>query len=265
MKKRRKIGSLTPLWNQELFIKPHFEMLSKLDRNVVLMQPGPLPQYHKEHGYSRKKDLSEDILRKSFPNVEIYPGNYPTTMEFGSGLYNEGLAMMQDCDIVFRLDPDMLWTTVDWQRFIDFIQETNYDCYRMDFANDSINYYMTGDFYHGLKDAKEFDALAVNPKYFFTGVLDYPDHNTTVVDMPAWVCHHFRGWNKPKSTPNPEWLESDYAKQALLEYGDEGSWFECPFEIRTQMEEWIDELCDLKDVCPSCTYDQMMHRNCIMR
>ena len=47
----KKIGSITPIWNQELFIKPHFSMLKDLDRNLVLMQPGPLPQYKNEHAY----------------------------------------------------------------------------------------------------------------------------------------------------------------------------------------------------------------------
>ena len=240
----RRIGSITPLWNQELFIKPHFEMLKSLDKNLVLIQPQPLPSYKNEHGYSTKKDLSEDILRKYFPNVDIVPSYYPPEMDFGSGLYNEGLVQMQDFDIVLRLDPDMLFTKKDWDSFIDFIRNTDYDCYRMDFAKDSINYYMTGDFEHGLKDAQEFDALAVNPNTLFTGVLDYAAKNPIIFKQDGWMCHHFRGWNKPKSTPN-DWdtrIEPAYLEQ----YGNKGEWFKCDPEVRANMEVWLKELEEMK-------------------
>lgn len=240
----RRIGSITPLWNQELFIKPHFEMLKSLDKNLVLLQPQPLPSYRNEHGYSTKKDLSEDILRKYFPNVEIVPSYYPPELDFGSGLYNEGLVQMQEFDIVLRLDPDMLWNKRDWDAFVDLLRNTDDDCYRMDFAKDSINYYMTGDFEHGLKDAQEFDALAVNPKQSFTGVLDYPSAGR-IIKIDGWMCHHFRGWNKPKSTP-ADWdarIEPAYLEQ----YGNEGQWFKCDPEVRATMEEWLSVLAGLKN------------------
>lgn len=240
----RKIGSITPLWNQELFIKPHFNMLKDLDRNLVMLQEKPLPSYHNEHGYSIKADLSEKILREQFPNVEIVQAMYPPELDFGAGLYNEGLAQMQDMDIVLRLDPDMLWTEKDWKAFIDLIRNTDFDCYRMDFHNDSINYYMTGDFEHGLKDAQEFDALAVDPKKFFTGVLDYPATNNHIIKIDGWMCHHFRGWNKPKSTP-PGW-DSRIEPAYLDQYGDKGKWFKCDPEVRKVMEDWLQELKALK-------------------
>lgn len=231
----RKIGSFTPLWNQEPFIGPHFELLTQLDRNVVCLQDGPLPQYKNEHGYDSKPDKSEKILRKYFPSVEIYRGHYPTNIDFGAELYNEGLRMMQDCDIVLRLDPDMLWNQKDWERMISFIRETDFDCYRMNFSRDSINYYMTWDFDHGLKDAQEFDALGVDPKKMFTGVLDYPAENQIVFGFDNWLCHHFRGWQKPKSTP-PDW-HKDKSMQVML-YGDMGSWYRCPLEIRQVILAW---------------------------
>lgn len=245
---KRRIGTLTPIWNQELFIKPHFDMLMRadLDRHVVLMQAGPLPQYYKEHGYGKKPDLSRYVLEEYFPRVEIYEGNYPTTIDFAAGLYNEGLLMTQDMDIVLRLDPDMFWTEDDFNAFIDYIDNSTYDAYQMDFRRDSINYYMTGDFTHGLKDAQEDDALAVNPRIMFTGVLDYPSNNKKVIDIPGWMCHHFRGWQKPKSTP-PGWdkvVSTDY----IQEFGDKGGWFKCPDEIRIPIEEWMMELEDLKQM-----------------
>lgn len=242
----RSIATITPIWNQELFIKPHFDLLTQLDRNIVLMQPGPLPQYKNEHGYSMKKDMSEVLLEMYFPNVEIKPGFYPTTQDFAAGLYNEGLDLLKDFDIVLRLDPDMLWTKKDWNAFIDLIRNTDYDCYKMDFANDSINYYMTGDFDHGLKDAQEFDPLAVDPGKQFTNVLDYPAAKPTVIKIPGWTCHHFRGWQKPKSTP-PDWAEKRVSKDYVEKYGNKGKWFECPEEIRMKMQEWMDELREIKE------------------
>lgn len=240
---KRRIGSVTPLWNQELYLKPHFEMLKSLDRNLVLLQKEPLPSYHNEHGYSRKPDASEYILRKYFPNVEIVPSYYPPQMDFGAGLYNEGLAQMQDCDIVLRLDPDMLWNKKDWDAFVNLLRTGDASCYRMDFHNDSINYYETGQYDYGLKDAQEFDALAVDPKQFFTGILDYPVVGE-IIKLPDWMCHHFRGWNKPKSTPQG-WHNS--VEQAYIdEFGNNGSWFHCDPEVRKAMEDWQKELAEIK-------------------
>ena len=242
----RKIGTITPIWNQELFIKPHFEMLSQLDRNIVLMQPGPLPQYANEHGYSRRPDLSRSILEMYFPKVEIYDGNFPTTIDFAAELYNEGLSYMDDCDIVLRLDPDMLWTKKDWNAFVDLLRTTDFDCYRMDFAKDSINYYMTGDFDHGLKDAQEMDPLAVDPRNQFTGVLDYTGNKETVIKIPGWTCHHFRGWQKPKSTP-PDWYRTKLPDGWVQQYGNNGEWFKCDPEIKNTMEKWMRELEEMKE------------------
>lgn len=235
----RKIGSLTPIWNQELFIGPHFDMLRDLDRNVVLLGSGPLPQYRDEHGYSEKPDLSQEILKKKFPFVELYPSHYQNN--FGAGLYNEGLELMKDCDIVLRLDPDMLWTEKDWKRFIDFIRNTDFDSYRMDFSKCSINYYVTGRYDLGLKDAKEFDPLGVNPQFPFFNVLDYKQDNSITIDWSDWICHHFRGWNKPKST-DQFWEHSPYAQEAFAKYSENGKWLECPEEIKNKMENWLDEL-----------------------
>jgi hypothetical protein len=234
----RKIGSITPIWNQGLWIKPHFEMLSSLDKNVVLMHKRPLPNYHKEHGYSIEPDNSEELLRKEFPKVEIYEAIYPEGQEFGPDIYNEGLKYLQDCDIVFRLDPDMFFEDQAWKDLLDYIRNTTYDCYKMDFANDSMNYYMTGDFDHGLKDAKEMDPLAFNPKnrlIWGEHGFDCNTENSTIIKFPGFFCHHFRGWNKPKSTPNPEWKNSDYARIALQLYGDNGAWYTCPQSIRDKI------------------------------
>lgn len=238
------------MWNQELWIKPHFDMLSKLDFNLVAIHREPLPSYHREHGYSRKADRSEEYLKKYFPDVKLIESTYPAHMDFRAELFNEGLEQLQDYDIVFRLDPDMFWTEKNWEKMLDYIRETDFDAYRMDFAPDSINYYMTGDFDHGLKDAKEHDILAVNPKKMFEYYEDqlsviplgWPHDNDTFFKWEDFMCHHFRGWNKPKSTPNPQWLEKPGTQEAFKEYNNNGEWFKCPEEIRKPVEEWYKEL-----------------------
>jgi hypothetical protein len=243
----RKIGALYPLWNQELFIKPHLEMLKGIDRIVVLMQGGPLPNYHLEHGYSNKPDLTREIITTNFPNVEIYESNYPwMSQDFSADLYNEGLRIMQDCDIVLRLDPDMFFLKEDWAEFVDFIRNTNFDCYRIDFRKNSVNYYMTGVFDRGLKDAQEIDPLGVSPRHMFTGILDYPLENTVVYKERnrKFAFHHFRGWNKPKSTPIG-W-DKQIGEEYFDMYSDKGKWFSCPEPIKTDIQNWLDELYQLK-------------------
>ena len=245
----RKIGSITPIWNQELFLKPHFEMLSKLDKNVVLLHERPLPDYHKEHGYSTKPDLSEKILRKYFPNVEIYKSEYPEGKEFGADIYNEGLKYVQDCDIVFRLDPDMFFEDQVWDDLLSYIQNTNYDYYQMDFAQDSIDYYETGKYSFGVKDAKEMDPLAFSPKYELTnphGTFEWAWGNETIIKFPGFFCHHFRGWNKPKSTP-VGWHNGDYARTMLELYGNDGEWHNVPKSIQEKEEKWLKELEEIKN------------------
>lgn len=236
----RKIGAIVPIWNQQLFIKPHFTMLSKLDKIVVLMQKRPLPNYHKEHGYSTKSDYSEYLIRKFFPQVEIHESTYPEGKEFGADLYNEGLKYVQDCDIVFRLDPDMFFEDEVWDNFIWFVRNSSFDCYRFNFAKYSVNYYKTWEYSFGLKDAKEFDPLAFNPKYPLAtphGSFEYPHGNEVVIKYPDIQMTHFRGWNKKKSVPS-DWQYSDYARTALALYGNNGEWFQCPESIKKRLESW---------------------------
>ena len=239
--KRRRIGTITPIWNQEMFIGPHFDMLTQLDRNVVFMQSGPLPNYDR-HGIGDKPDFSEEILRKKYPKVEIFKAKYDPLKDFGCELYNECLKEIHDCDIVFRLDPDMYFLEEDWKKLLDYINSSDFDCYRMDFHNDSINYYMSWDYEHGLKDAQEFDPLAVNPKIEFQNVLDYPDDNYTIIRIPGWTCYHLRGWNKPKSTP-AGWHHRAENINLPIDFGDElGMWFKVPMEIKNKLEAWHVEL-----------------------
>jgi len=244
----KKIGSITPIWNQELFVKPHFDMLKRgVDRSIVLVQSGPLPSYKNEHGYSTKADTTQFVLEEYFPNVEVYNSEYPIQMDFRGELYNEGLSMMEECDIVLRLDPDMLFTDRDFDQFVEFVQNNDAEAYRMDFRSDSINYYMTGDFDHGLKDAQEDDALAVSPKKRFTGILDYTGESR-VIKIENWMCHHFRGWNKPKSTPS-NWAKDIVQEEYVKEFWDKNNkcWYKAPKEIKKKMKKWLKELEQIKE------------------
>lgn len=224
----RKVGAIVPLWNQEIFIRPHFRMLLSLDKIVVMLQNGPLADYHDQHGYKVEEDNSEKILREEFPSVEIHRSTQHVG-QFGSELFNEILPLVQDCEIVFKLDPDMLLNKKDWKRLVDFIRSGSHDCYRLNYQDCTTNYYMTGDFDHGLRDAREGDIIAFDPRKRLTGILDYDSSNSYMISWEDFMVHHFRGWNKPKSTPK-EWINSPNAQIALKEGG--GTWLSCPPEIR---------------------------------
>lgn len=236
----KKIGSITPMWNQEMFIGPHFEMLSALDKNVVVLHDKPLKDYKHDHYIDDKPDRSEKILRTKFPQVEIYNSTYSGI--FQAEVYNQCLQFVQDCDIVLRLDPDMIFELDMFNNFISAINETDFDAYRIDFSKCSINYYMTGDYKHGLMDSLESDILAFNPHYEFTGVIDYPSQNQAILHDPEqFFFHHFRGWNKPKSTPADWWKQPNISK-LVEKYGKNGDWYTCPEPVRSKMENWIEEL-----------------------
>lgn len=222
-------------------------MLKKggIDRIVVLMQGGPLPNYMRQHGYSKKPDNTRAIVKHYFPEIEIFESAFPWwELDFSAPLYNEGFALMQDCDVVFRLDPDMFFHEQEWIDFVNFVRETDHDFYCMDFSKQSVNYYMTGDYEHGLKDAKEFDPLCVSPKKDFKGLLNYKFDNGVLYAPKDVVFHHFRGWNKPKST-GPDWIDSEYAKNAFSLYSNNGEWYKCPEDIRNIVEDWTKELKDV--------------------
>ncbi len=237
----RKIGSITLIWNHELFLGPHFDMLSKLDKNIVGLADGPLLEYQAVHGTSSTADRSEKIIRKKFPHVEIHDFTFQT--KFNSAIYQPFMSFVQDCDIVLRLDPDMIFEPKQWDNFLNFIRSTDYDAYRMNYATCSVNYYMTYDFDHGLMDAKEYDILGFNPKESLTGILDYPLPNQCLLQDPEkFFFHHFRGWNKPKSTPK-NWLKKHGGIEKLLkEHGNHGDWFKCPASIKKTMQDWLTEL-----------------------
>ena len=121
----------------------------------------------------------------------------------------------------------------------------------MDFGKNSINYSKDWDYNHGFKDGKEFDPLVVSPAHLFFDIVAYPEvdivvfpmgyteEKTTVIDLGAdWICHHFRGWNKPKSAfPNGDWTNWPSAEY-FKKYSNQGEWYVCPDEIKNNIEKW---------------------------
>lgn len=231
----RKVGAIVPIWNSEIFIGPHFELLSTLDKCVVMPQSKPLGDYAKQHGYTNTPDRSIELIRSYFPNV-IVLGQVESPTEFGADLYNPMLQHVRDMDIVFRLDPDMFWEKKDWNLMVDYIKETENDAYFMNFADKSINYYLTGSFDYGVKDAQESDTLAFSPNQNLEQILHYPAHNLAKMDFDNWTCHHFRGWGKPKSTDSV-WEQK---KQQFIDGGYK--FYSAPDEIRKNLKSWLKEI-----------------------
>lgn len=209
----RKIGALLYNWNQEPFIKAHLDMLTKhVDKTVVVLEQVPLGQYAKEH-YGYVKDKSEEIV-KNYPGVEWYEDTF--VGEFGSDFLNSGLKYVQDCDIILRLDSDMLMTEENLSRLIKFIRETDYDCYRLDWAPYIINYYVTGRFDLGVFDSlEEYQPMAINPKHTLSDAVTYPDTNSYKIEWEDFYIHHLRGWRNcfPEG-----WEKTKPAKDLIKEY-----------------------------------------------
>lgn len=238
---KRKIGSITCNWNGENLIIPHLKMLRSggIDKSIVLQGTAPWDDYKKEHGISSKPDRSEQLIREKFPEIKIYSA---CQNKYDAKLYNQGFDILSDCDIVLRLDSDMFFTKKDWEIFLIFINSTEFDSYRMNFKRDSINYYMSWDYDHGLRDALEFDPLAVNPKHKLQNLVDYPMENCIIMKFSDWACHHLRGWNKPKSCPS-DWHLRPKNRILPLKHGDGyGRWFKLPKEIKDGLENWHKEL-----------------------
>lgn len=233
MKNRKRIASITSYWNEKKFLIPHFKMISSLDKNIILKATIPWKGYAKEFNYPT---ISEpiDSFKRYFPKVEIYE----TEHEFGAELYNQGLEILKDYDIVFRLDTDMFFTKRDWKKLIDFIQGSDYECYKLNFKKHSINYYY--DFDHGVMDALEVDPLAVSPKKRYSGLLDYDSKGITI-DWEDFILHHFKGWKGYGA--KKEWIDgkipspsNSYSFNLVKESGNNGKWFKCPQEIREFFE-----------------------------
>ena len=214
-----KIASFTPIWNAEVFIKPHFEMLASLDKNIVLYNPTPWKEYADFH-YESQADNSIEMIREMFPKVEIIE-----TSKFGyNELVPQAKEILSDYDVITRFDVDMLMSRSDWERLIEFVRSHEYKSYYTKWSKHTINYY--GDWEHGLSDAIEEDRLILPTK---ESGAEYE------IDWDGWMIHHFRGWNKPKS------IKKGFADQENMRRAHEqyGPWKSCPNEIREMFDEGL--------------------------
>lgn len=201
MPKIIKIGTITPSWNSEKFIIPHLRMITRLtDRNVLLQGTAPWPIYKAEHGLSDTPDSSEQLVKDNFPKVEIHTARIN---EYRADLYNQGLELLKDMDVVFKLDTDMFLTRKDWTMLIDFVKDNPADCYWLGWKEHCIDY--SYDLDHGKRSPEIGEPLAVSPKKRFHNYYDYPVENKIEIDIPI-VIHHLRGW-KGKGN-SLEWVNS---------------------------------------------------------
>jgi hypothetical protein len=138
--------------------------------------------------------------------------------------------LSRDYDYSMRLDVDMYFDKENKIKLSKFIRETQADMITMDHQVNTINYYV--DFDHGLKDAKEYESLCLSTKNKYVNYL-IPEKQDKIITIPQDILvHHFRGWNKPKST-DKRFFESEYAKKQL----ETQEWLKCPVEIRNMVRE----------------------------
>ena len=220
------ICSVTALHGSDIFIKPHFKTLTGLDKRIALIGTKPWPFYETTHGIGEGKK-TETILKKDFPDVEIkytdsVIGYHSWDM---ANFYNQFIKLASGYDYVTRIDVDMMFTQKDWKKMIDFVKNNDYDYYRMNFITNSIDYYY--DFEHGIKDALEDDVMIVKTNNLFKPVLDPAVGDGYLMEWEDWVCHHFRGWNKPESLGDIDKPNKDFKK-----LDERNEWIKCPQEIR---------------------------------
>jgi len=214
----------------ELYV-PYFKNLtSAVDKNIILLGDKVWDGYEECFKKPLEPEPAIGLIKKEFPAVEIYETGFKNE----AALYNQGLEVLKDYDIVLIWAADVFLTRKDWKTLIDFIQTTNYECYKLNHPKCVISYYY--DFDHGAKSNLEHDVIAVNPQKRFTGILDY-DGNTYEIEWNDFIMHHFRGWKGFQATK--DWLDGKipspsrvYSNQILERYGDNGEWYKCPQEIR---------------------------------
>lgn len=214
----RVIGTVTPNWNTERFIVPHMKMITKYtDHNVVLQGTAPWPNHQKEHGIKSVPDKSESLIRKYFPSVEIHTA---VINDFKAELYNQGLTLLKDCDIVLKFDTDMFLTEKDWSRLIKFIRSTGYDCYKLVWNKCVVEY--AYDLDHGIKNKSDYEPIAVSPKTMFHNYVDYTASDPIDIDWEDFTVHHLRGW-KGKAN-SLDWINKQSVK-----------WLVAPTEIKKML------------------------------
>lgn len=237
----RSVGALVLNWNQSHLIEPHINMLKKQVDHIKFLQTNrPLKVYEREHGYSKVEDNSIEVVNKLFPEIEVHRikvEDDDESMMFSS-LWNQGLELMKDYDMVLKLDLDQFFTDEDFEKFINIIRKSDHKNIALDWSRNSINYYLDLD--HGLMDQSEKDPLAVDPNYAFGPLLQYP-HDKAIWNTDV-IMHHLRNF-KPWVTQ--DWVDGIepspygiYSLDLLKRYGYNGDWFTAPKEIKNKFNGW---------------------------
>jgi len=221
---------VTALYSDDVFIKPHYKMAVGVDKRIALIGKRPWPVHEIDHGVVAGAK-PEEIIRKYYPDVEIrYTDLCADSSEHGiwetmANFYNHFIEIAKDYDYVTRFDVDMLFTEQDWNKMITFVKNNNYDYYRLNCENNSINYYY--DFEHGARDATEREPMVLKTNQHFKCLVETEGGNGYTMEWPEWTCHHFRGWNKPKTYGDINSPPGYFQKMAKTT-----DFIKCPQEIR---------------------------------
>jgi len=214
----------------ELYI-PYFKNLtSAIERNIVIIGDKIWNGYEECFKNPLEVEPSIELIKKEFPQVEFYETEHIN----GAELWNQGLEILKDYDTVLIWAADVFLTKKDWKTLIDFIKNTNYECYKLNHPKCVISYYY--DFEHGAKSNLEYDAIAIDPRKRFSGILDFGG-KTYTIEWDNFIMHHFRGWKGFQS--DKDWIEGKipspsgvYSYQIVEKYGNNGKWYICPREIK---------------------------------
>jgi hypothetical protein len=223
-----KIASVTVIWNDEKFIRPHFKMISRFDFNVVLLGKRPFIDYRANGLVEDRPDGGEAILRAEFPHVHIisHDSDY-----FCGDLFNIGMEKARElgADAIVKLDPDMMISDRDWDSFVSQIRDNDdWDVLLLDYANNTIAY--KKDFDHGVP-ARIFPigmdphVVRIDQKFIQDGVrIAATGRQRVLKDI---MVHHFTGFR-----PCVDDVE---LKRVEGLPGFEG-WTRCPEEITNKFK-----------------------------
>lgn len=226
-----KIASIVLLWNMERFIVPHLNMLqSGVDKILIINPDRPFRHYQEEHHYSSQRDKSLELVAKYHPNIEIvdYKVDDTNLTDCFPKAYNFGHKLLQDYDLVTRLDVDMFFTESDWFEFIEFLRQTDAKNIVLDWSTNSINYHFTDQYEWGLMNQREQDPLAVSPLHMYGPLYEYPK------PIHYWetdaILHHFRSWKTHKRS---EIIAFENGVHWMIE--NHRDWVEAPQELQDKL------------------------------
>lgn len=232
-----KIASITPIYNAELFVRPHFDMLKDLDINIVLNGLVPFTDYVENGVYKTERDNTIQILKEEYPHVHIYDHSIN---HLGGEIFNLGMKYAKElgADVIIKLDPDMFLLKQDWERLLKVIRDGNYEQLVLDFKKCTIVYksdwnnFPNLDFSHGVYcdvfEGVGNDALVVkiDKKFIEKDNMVGVDGAYDIINWDNFYIHHFSGFK-----PNCD--EQEIIRISTLPKFT--GWIECPDEIKEKL------------------------------